>query len=55
VNGEVINLNGGCTAKDIVGSITKHVIQVSALIADQSVFESFIKENQVGRGLFQKL
>jgi protein disulfide-isomerase A1 len=47
VNGEAIDFNAGCTAKDIVSWITKRVGQVSTLISDQSALDSFIKDSQV--------
>ncbi len=49
VNGEAIDFNN-CRprTKNIVCLIKKCVREVSAIISDQSVFDSFIKNNQIG-------
>ncbi len=47
MNKEATDLDGRCMGKEIVGSITKRVQHVSALILDQPAFDSFIKDNQV--------
>ncbi len=48
VNGEAIDFNCRPKTKNIVCLIKKCVQEVSAIISDQSVFESFIKDIQIG-------